>query len=69
MKGKCNMKNFIRNYLIKYIFIFFFFMLFGKIFKSINMDINKAFAFTCGTILYDGLLYIYRKFQRNKVSN
>jgi len=55
------MKNFILNYLFKYIFIFFFILLLGRLIKSLKADYIWAFSIVCGRILFDVLIYFYKK--------
>lgn len=60
------MKNFIKDYLFKYIFLFFFYILLGALIKALDMNISKALGFVCGMILYDVLVYLYKKFSKGK---
>lgn len=67
--GDIGMKNFVSNYLLKYIFLFCFFLLLGQLIKSLNMDFSKAFAFVCGMILYDVIIYLYKQVKKGKTNS
>lgn len=66
MKGAIDMKKFAREYLFKYIFLFLFYILLGVIIKALDMNTAKALGFVCGMILYDVLVYLYKKFSKGK---